>query len=246
MGIILRATRVLHQQGIQAAFRRAAEGLRTVRDDRRCMNAIARLAPDATVDTVVDLVFSWPMRPWQHRVEIEALVNLVAGIRPRAVLEIGTAQGGTLFLWTRIAHADATLISVDLRGGRYGGGSPEWKAPLFRSFALPNQVIHLLNADSHATATTARVLDILDGRPLDFLFIDGDHSYAGVKQDFERYGPLVRSGGIIAFHDIVPGPAEAGIDVARFWQEVKTTHQHREFIADPKQKNMGIGVLFQR
>jgi len=42
----------------------------------------------------------------------------------------------------------------------------------------------------------------------DFLFIDGDHTYEGVEGDFEMYSPLVRRGGIIAFHDIVPGPPE--------------------------------------
>jgi predicted O-methyltransferase YrrM len=42
---------------------------------------------------------------------------------------------------------------------------------------------------------------------LDFLFIDGDHTYEGVKQDFEMYTPLVRKGGLVAMHDIVPPPA---------------------------------------
>jgi len=48
----------------------------------------------------------------------------------------------------------------------------------------------------------------LNGEPLDFLFIDGDHTYEGVKRDFEMYSPLVRNGGIIAFHDIVKHPPE--------------------------------------
>lgn len=37
--------------------------------------------------------------------------------------------------------------------------------------------------------------------PLDVLFIDGDHSYDGVKADFERHEPNVKKGGIILFHD---------------------------------------------
>ena len=44
----------------------------------------------------------------------------------------------------------------------------------------------------------------LGGAELDFLFIDGDHSYAGVKQDFEKYSGYVKRGGLIAFHDIRP------------------------------------------
>jgi len=34
-----------------------------------------------------------------------------------------------------------------------------------------------------------------------FLFIDGDHSYEGVKADFEAWSPYVVVGGIVAFHD---------------------------------------------
>ncbi|MEO0196406.1 MAG: class I SAM-dependent methyltransferase [candidate division WOR-3 bacterium] len=44
---------------------------------------------------------------------------------------------------------------------------------------------------------------MLGNSKLDFLFIEGNHSYEGVKMDFEMYFPLVRKGGIIAFHDIV-------------------------------------------
>jgi len=37
--------------------------------------------------------------------------------------------------------------------------------------------------------------------PIDMLFIDADHSYEGVKLDFDSWYPFVRKGGIIAFHD---------------------------------------------
>jgi predicted O-methyltransferase YrrM len=36
---------------------------------------------------------------------------------------------------------------------------------------------------------------------IDFVFIDGDHSYHAVKQDIEKYGDLVRQGGFLALHD---------------------------------------------
>jgi predicted O-methyltransferase YrrM len=35
----------------------------------------------------------------------------------------------------------------------------------------------------------------------DCAFIDGNHSYEYVKKDYDNYYPLVKSGGIIAFHD---------------------------------------------
>ena len=36
---------------------------------------------------------------------------------------------------------------------------------------------------------------------LDFLFIDGDHSYEGVKADWEAYKKFLRRGSTVVFHD---------------------------------------------
>ncbi len=36
---------------------------------------------------------------------------------------------------------------------------------------------------------------------LDFIFIDGDHSFEGVKKDFDVYSKKLSQRGIIAFHD---------------------------------------------
>lgn len=40
-----------------------------------------------------------------------------------------------------------------------------------------------------------------DGR-FDFVFIDGDHTYAAVKRDIELWWPLVNEGGLLCGHDI--------------------------------------------
>lgn len=36
---------------------------------------------------------------------------------------------------------------------------------------------------------------------IDFLFIDGDHSYEGVKKDFELYSKIISDNGVIVLHD---------------------------------------------
>jgi predicted O-methyltransferase YrrM len=36
---------------------------------------------------------------------------------------------------------------------------------------------------------------------IDLLFIDGDHSYEGVKTDWDLYSPLLKSGSCVVFHD---------------------------------------------
>lgn len=185
------------------------------------------------------------IKPLQVREEIAKLLDLLAARPPRNVLEIGTANGGTLFLFAQVAAEDSTVMSLDLPGGRFGGGYPEWKMSLYRAFAKsPKQRIRLLRENSHEQSTLEKVRGILGENELDFLFIDGDHTHEGVKRDFEMYSGLVRRGGLIGFHDIVVHPPEARCEVNRFWNEVKTSHQHVEFVKDWNQKWAGIGVLY--
>lgn len=78
---------------------------------------------------------------------------------------------------------------------------------------------------------------------MDLLFIDGDHSYDGISKDFEMYSPLVKKGGIIAFHDIVKHPLETGCEVNKFWNEIKKKYKFIEIVKDRHQKGGGIGIL---
>jgi len=158
-------------------------------------------------------------------------------------MEIGTAKGGTLFLFCRLADPEATVVSVDLPGGEFGGGYPKWKLDLYNSFGLTGQKLHFLRADSHSAETKSRVAAIFGAPNVDFLFIDGDHTYEGVKQDFEFYAPLVRKGGVIAFHDIAVHSPEIGSDVDKFWNEIKKADS-KEFIENRDQKWAGMGVYY--
>ncbi len=186
----------------------------------------------------------WSIAALQVPAEIEALLLEVKKQNVKSMLEIGTNNGGTLFLFAQIAASNAKILSLDLPGGNFGGGYPYFKAPFFTNFARDNQRIFLLRADSHSTKSVSRVESILAGDKLDFLFIDGDHTYLGVKQDFEMYSPLVRKGGLIAFHDICQHPEEIGCGVYKFWYEIKTQFTFREFICDPSQGWAGIGLLY--
>ncbi|MEM0233191.1 MAG: class I SAM-dependent methyltransferase [Candidatus Nezhaarchaeales archaeon] len=184
------------------------------------------------------------IQPAQIKEEIVQLLNVLARVRPRVLLEIGTANGGSLFLFCQVAEPDATIISVDLPGGPFGGGYPEWRIPLYKSFAKERQRIHLIRADPHDPKTLEIVKKILGNSKLDFLFIDGDHTYEGVKRDFEMYSLLVRKGGIIAFHDIVEHPPETGCEVSRFWNEIKYSYSYIEIVKSWNQKWAGIGVIY--
>jgi predicted O-methyltransferase YrrM len=181
---------------------------------------------------------------WQLDEEIEPLLELVRDEQPRSVVEIGSAAGGTLFLLTRVAGPDAVIVSVDLPGGM-ANPYPRWRSRLYEQFARDRQRVYALRKDSHDERTLREVRRLSE--PVDFLFIDGDHSYGGVSRDLEMYGPLVRSGGLIAFHDIVPPHADGHGDpgeVPKFWQEVKTRYsEHREFVKDWNWGSCGIGVI---
>lgn len=180
----------------------------------------------------------------QVRSELLALGELLAALRPERALEIGTAGGGTLLFLTHLASPLATIVSVDLPGGRFGGGYSARRKWAYRRFARARQQLHLLQGDSHSVKMLEQANALLAGQPLDYLFIDGDHRYEGVKRDFEMYGPLVRKGGLIAFHDIVEGPSDNVGGVPRFWQEIRAQHRHREFVDDPLQGGYGLGILF--
>jgi predicted O-methyltransferase YrrM len=188
--------------------------------------------------------FGGVIRPIQTRPEIRSLILELNKNPPERAMEIGTARGGTLFLFTRTTRDSGHVISVDLPGGWFGGGYPAWKKTIYKRFARPSQRLDLLRADSHDPATLERVSTLLNGALLDFLLIDGDHTYKGVKQDFEAYRRFVRPGGLVAFHDIVPNPHDPDNQVAQFWAELKeSTSDVLEFVDDWEQGGQGIGIV---
>ena len=184
----------------------------------------------------------------QREDEIIKLAKVIVELNPKIVVEIGTRKGGTLFTWSRIINAEK-IISIDLPEGRFGGGYPIKKQKLYKYFAHDKKTeIHLIQDDSHSGNTLNKVQRILDTEKIDFLFIDGDHSYEGVKLDFELYRPFVKAGGIIALHDIVTNTTshyEAdSIEVPKFWNEIKIKYRYEEVIENVNQRSMGIGILF--
>jgi len=203
-----------------------------------------------SLDAALDYAFtarpgSLELAPIQVRSELRDFLLLVRLLTLRAVLEIGTARGGTLFLFTRVAAPDAILVSVDLSPPKdllFGGGDVKRRRPLFEAFALDRQRVHFLAGDSHAVDMRARVEHKLHGREVDLLFIDGDHTTEGVRSDFELYGDLVRPGGVIAFHDIVDGKAKLVGGVPDFWRSIRTADAE-ELVEDWSQGGYGIGVL---
>lgn len=199
--------------------------------------------PDRAVDFAMNKLGKI-IRPQQVKSEITALAKIVEELNPGIVVEVGSARGGTLFIFSRLAAKNATIATIDIPEGYPEKSYPKWREALFERFASRTQTIHLLWKDSQTPATVAALTKILEGRKIDFLFIDGDHSYAGVKKDYELYSPLVRKGGIIAFHDIAVHPPATGSEVHLFWAEVKQGKRFKELIENPGQGWAGIGVVW--
>jgi predicted O-methyltransferase YrrM len=215
----------------------------------RAANEIRTKSP-RSLEEAIEYAYSarpaaFKIAPIQVRSELRNFLSFVEKRRPRSVLEIGTGRGGTLFLLTRVAAPDAVLVSVDLssvKDLRFGGGDVRRRRPLFEAFATDSQSVHFLVGDSQTVEMRERVMQAFAGAAIDLLLIDGDHTAAGVKRDFELYSGLVGPGGAVALHDIVDGRPEFVGGVPDFWRSIKTRHA-LEFIADSRQGGYGIGVL---
>lgn len=176
--------------------------------------------------------------------EMVAALEFLATRPPKTYVEIGTAWGGSLFCWAQVADPAAHLVSVDLPGGVGGGGYAAHHVRHYKQFCQDGQRLSCVMGDSGSPEVLAEVRRLTVGETIDVLFIDGDHTYAGVKRDFEMYSPLVQPGGLIMFHDIMPAPHHPEcIEVDRLWNELKQRYAHKEFVQDPMQEGSGIGVL---
>jgi predicted O-methyltransferase YrrM len=198
-----------------------------------------------TVDEAVTSIFNDFGRifaPTQVKSEIIGLCEIVEKAKPKTVVEIGTYAGGTLFLFARLSDKNANIVSIDLPQIYTYTFPVKITDSLYKKFGFPSQKITLLKKDSHKKETLESLRNTINNREIDFLFIDGDHNYEGVKQDYEMYSPLVRKGGIIAFHDICKHFSKSEVD--RFWNEIKIGKNYKELIEDYNQGWCGIGVIF--
>jgi predicted O-methyltransferase YrrM len=187
---------------------------------------------------------------YQKLSELESLIALVRERKPHTVVEIGTFKGGSLWAWCQIADPSALIVSIDLPKGMFGGGYTRWQGRRFRRYSGPEQDLRLLRRNSQSPSTVSEVERLLDGRQIDFLMIDGDHLYEGVKRDWELYEPFVAPDGLIALHDILEHAEQPLCQVDQLWGELAPGRETAEF-TDPDEdwghgQWGGIGVVFKK
>jgi predicted O-methyltransferase YrrM len=158
----------------------------------------------ASVRGFEDLDFLFTSSQLDHGVaslrfdEAALLYRLARGAHPITIAEIGRFKGGSTILIASAMAEGSTLWSYDLhvpaRADLQGAELDAELSDALNRLGLAAGV-KLIVGDS-------RSVELPPG-PIDMLFIDGDHSYEGALADAVRWGPQVREGGHLLFHDAV-------------------------------------------
>ena len=174
--------------------------------------------------------------------ELTALIGVYAALDPMRVLEIGSELGGTLYHWLETLEPGAVICNIDILQNT----TDQQKLDLpvqWATWPPEGVVLHSLIGRSDDPAIFAAVTKYMPH--IDFLFIDALHTYEGAKQDFERYGPLVRQGGIIALHDLMTPEFSPHIQVGKLWREIQAAgYKTQELRAADGAAFGGIGLVY--
>jgi len=80
-----------------------------------------------------------------------------------------------------------------------------------------------------------------EGQQWDYIYIDGDHSYGGVKNDFNLFYPRLKNDGYLLLHDIYTknlGELDYGVNI--FWEEIKKSGKYQVIEFSGK---IGLGMI---
>jgi predicted O-methyltransferase YrrM len=154
--------------------------------------------------------------------------------KPKVMVEIGCDAGGTLWAWRQIGVPRVIGVEAPQSHGE--------ENPWGTENLLVDHGCEVVRGDSHEDSTREALSELLNGEPIDVLFIDGDHTYEGVKQDFLMYAPMVANEGMIVFHDVSPHPNHPGVGVQKFWAQV---NGDKEEILNAPDTWGGIGFVRQ-
>jgi len=153
---------------------------------------------------------------WQMALgERAAIEGVLAALKPRLAIELGTAEGGSL---GRIAAHSAEVHTFDLE-----------PAPL----ELPDHV-HVHAGDSHVLLAQLLAELAAAGRNVDFALVDGDHTSDGVRRDLTDLleSPAVGRT-VILLHDMANTAVRAGVRAVDFTRFPKVAYVDLGFVEIP-------------
>jgi predicted O-methyltransferase YrrM len=149
------------------------------------------------------------------------------------VLEIGTDVGNTTSaLLAGVEKSGGHLWSVDINPDCkvVYEGHPQWT--FINRASDPDILTKIFGTPEHNM-----------GKYFDLIYIDGDHSYQGVKRDLETAFALVKPSGYILMHDVLANtPPEDFPGVRRAFDEIVVdgTKVIRKYI---RPNSYGLGVI---
>ena len=142
-----------------------------------------------------------------HQKDVDGLKGVANSIGTKTIVEIGVSEGRSLFEWASMLEEDGLLIGIDAHN------IVMWDTSIMKC------KIETIEGESTEQAVEDQLVKILGDRNIDFIWIDGGHSYSTVKNDHERFSKYVRSGGLVAFHDNISSK-----DVGRYVKELSSKH----------------------
>jgi predicted O-methyltransferase YrrM len=147
--------------------------------------------------------------------EAAYLYRLARELRQATVVEIGRSKGGSTLLLAAAVGEGSHVYSYDLHVKATAGreSDRELRDALAR-YGLAERAT-LLVADSRTAETPAA--------PCDLVLVDGDHSYDGVRADYEHWRGTIRAGGHLLFHDAAElgDLSSAHLPVMRLMEEIE-------------------------
>jgi len=158
--------------------------------------------------------------------ECMALAALLHRVGARRAFEFGTYKGVSTTQLALNVGEDGMVFTLDLPEDH-----PAYSLPIpkesERQIAAETGKGILIPADLRSRVTFLRHDSAtFDESPyansMDFVFVDGAHSYEYVKSDSLKGWAMLRQGGILAWHDFVPSHP----DVVRFVRECGWQPQH--------------------
>ncbi len=196
----------------------------------------------------------------QRRGEITMLWELYRRVKPKVVLEIGVAQGGTFASWCYLGEPDATIIGIDRD---VNDCRPRHNDPVHQFISMPGEhktttqgggMMHLkrhqqrivpINGWSYAPHVLEEVRLTLGDKKVDWLFHDASHSADMARRDYELYRPFMAEGSVMAFHDIQESQVPE-CNKSEWWRSVRENGDYSalmEFRGPRTADSMGIGLI---
>jgi predicted O-methyltransferase YrrM len=174
--------------------------------------ALSHVPPDLyeTIESATQLSLKTPGFLGENEIRF---LGILAACTPAkgAIVEIGSFKGkSTVVLATMAAkYGLGPVVAIDPHQGLsyLGPGAPQ-QSPTFDEF-LGNVRSAGLEANVEVQRAYSRDVAKTWSRPIRLLWIDGDHSYKGCKEDFDLFSPCLADGAVVAFHDAlnaVEGP----------------------------------------